>query len=97
MLFAALDEAEKVGTAGPAVHHAQQGVLLTPTFYRPRPTGSTRWSIGTVCTEAMFTDRAIQALPGNGIVNNDEQMRFGEAGDLWQSGGRSRVPRRGTR
>src|SRR3546814_2820390 len=33
--------------------------------------------------EAMFTDRAIQAFPSN-FVNNDEQMRFGEAGRLWK-------------
>jgi hypothetical protein len=31
----------------------------------------------------MFTDRSVQGWP-NDYVNNDEQMRFGQAGRLWQ-------------
>jgi hypothetical protein len=33
--------------------------------------------------EAMFTDRSIQDFP-NDFINNDEQMRVGEAGRLWK-------------
>src|SRR3546814_10567449 len=33
--------------------------------------------------EAMFTDQAVQDWPTD-YVNNDEQMRFGQAGRLWR-------------
>lgn len=81
VLFAALDEAEKIGLPT-TMHHAQQVVsyanVLT-TSARGLDTMEHWYGL----PEAMFSDKRLQAFP-NDFVNNDEMMRFGEAGRLWQ-------------
>lgn len=81
VLFAALDEAEKVGLRT-TMHHAQQVVSYADVL-QTSAHGLDSMEHWYGLPEAMFTDRAIQAFPSN-FVNNDEQMRFGEAGRLWK-------------
>ena len=64
----------------------------TPTCCRPRRAASTRWSTGTACLEAMFTDRRLQRWPAE-FNNTDEQMRFAEAGRLWEQAAEPGSPR----
>lgn len=81
MLYAALDEAEKIGLRT-TMHHAQQVVAyadVLPTSAHGLDSMEHRYGL----PEAMLTDRSVQAWPGD-YVNNDEQMRFGEAGRLWR-------------
>jgi imidazolonepropionase-like amidohydrolase len=80
VLFAAMDEAKKIGMPT-AMHHAQPSVayanVLTTSAH-----GLTSMEHWYGLPEAMFTDKTVQAWPGD-FVNNDEQMRFGESGRLW--------------
>ena len=80
VLYAALDEAEKIGLRT-TMHHAQQVVSYADVL-QTSAHGLDSMEHWYGLPEAMFTDKAIQAFPGN-FVNNDEQMRFGEAGRLW--------------
>ena len=81
VLWAALDEAEKLGLPT-TMHHAQLAVkhanVLTTSA---RGLDSMEHWYG--LPEAMFTDRSLQHYP-NDYIYNDEQHRFGEAGRLWK-------------
>ena len=85
VLFAALDEAEKIGLKT-TMHHAQP-VVAYANVLQTSAHGLDSMEHWYGLPEAMFTDRRIQAFPGD-FVNNDEQMRFGEAGRLWQQAGK---------
>lgn len=85
VLFAALDEAEKVGLRT-TMHHAQ------PVVYYANVLDTSKRGLDSMehwygLPEAMFEDRRIQAFPSD-FINTDEQMRFGEAGRLWQQAGK---------
>lgn len=81
ILMAALDEAESINLPT-TMHHAQQSVryanVLTTSA---RGLDSVEHWYG--IPEAMFEDRTIQDFPTD-FINNDEQMRFGQAGRLWR-------------
>lgn len=79
-LFAALDEAEKLGLRT-TMHHSQP-VVAYANVLQTAAHGLDSMEHWYGLPEAMFTDRAVQHWPGS-FVNNDEQMRFGEAGRLW--------------
>lgn len=81
VLYAALDEAEKVGLRT-TMHHPQQVVYYADVL-RTSAHGLDSMEHWYGLPEAMFTDRSIQDFPNN-FVNNDEQMRFAEAGRLWK-------------
>lgn len=81
VLYAALDEAEKVGLRT-TMHHAQQVVAYADVL-RTSAHGLDSMEHWYGLPEAMFTDRSVQDWPTD-YVNNDEQMRFGEAGRLWK-------------
>jgi len=81
ILWAALEEAEKVGLRT-TMHHAQLDVVHANVLDTS--------SRGLDCMEhwyglpeALFTDRVIQDYPADYIYSN-EQDRFGQAGRLWQ-------------
>lgn len=81
ILWAALDEAEKVGLST-TMHHAQLDVAHANVLDTS--------SHGLDCMEhwyglpeALFTDRIIQDYPSDYIYSN-EQDRFGQAGRLWK-------------
>jgi imidazolonepropionase-like amidohydrolase len=81
ILWAALDEAEKLGLAT-TMHHAQLDVAHANVLDTS--------SRGLDCMEhwyglpeALFTDRVIQDYPSDYIYTN-EQDRFGQAGRLWK-------------
>ena len=80
-LYAALDEAEKLGLRT-TMHHAQ-GVVAYADVLQTSAHGLDSMEHWYGLPEAMFIDRAVQEWPGS-YVNNDEQMRFGEAGRLWK-------------
>lgn len=81
VLYAALDEAEKLGMRT-TMHHAQNAVAYAnvPETSAHGLDAMEHWY---GLPEALFTDRTVQNWPVD-YVNNDEQMRFGEAGRLWQ-------------
>ena len=81
VLFAALDEAEKLGLRT-TMHHAQQ-VVAYANVLDTSSHGLDSMEHWYGLPEAMFTDRTVQGWPVN-YVNTDEQMRFGEAGRLWK-------------
>lgn len=85
VLFAALEETDKVGLRT-TMHHAQP-VVAYANVLDTSAHGLDSMEHWYGLPEAMFTDRSVQAFPGN-FVNNDEQMRFGEAGRLWQQSAR---------
>jgi len=81
VLFAALDEAETLGIPT-AMHHAQQSVAHANAL------DTSAHGLDTMehwygLPEALFTDKRLQHWP-NDFNNNDEQMRFSEAGRLWE-------------
>ncbi len=80
-LYAALDEAETIGLRT-TMHHAQ-GVVAYADVLQTSAHGLDSMEHWYGLPEAMFTERALQDWPGS-YVNNDEQMRFGEAGRLWR-------------
>ncbi|MGV2497438.1 amidohydrolase family protein [Pelagerythrobacter aerophilus] len=81
VLYAALDEAEKVGLPT-TMHHAQQVVAYADVL-QTSAHGLDSMEHWYGLPEAMFTDQAVQGWPTD-YVNNDEQMRFGQAGRLWK-------------
>ncbi|MGS1016553.1 amidohydrolase family protein [Allosphingosinicella humi] len=81
VLYAALDEAEKIGLRT-TMHHPQQIVSYADVL-QTTAHGLDSMEHWYGLPEAMFTDRSIQDFP-NDFINNDEQMRFGEAGRLWK-------------
>lgn len=81
VLYAALDEAEKLGLRT-TMHHPQQ-VVYYANVLRTSSHGLDSMEHWYGLPEALFTDRTIQDFPVD-FVNNDEQMRFGEAGRLWK-------------
>ncbi|WP_243451183.1 amidohydrolase family protein [Sphingosinicella sp. CPCC 101087] len=85
VLFAALDEAERVGLRT-TMHHAQPVVAYADVL-QTSAHGLDSMEHWYGLPEAMFTDRRLQAFP-NDFINTDEQMRFGEAGRLWQQAGK---------
>jgi cytosine/adenosine deaminase-related metal-dependent hydrolase len=89
VLFAALDEAEKIGLRT-TMHHAQQVVAYADVL-QTSAHGLDSMEHWYGLPEAMFTDRSVQDWPGS-FVNNDEQMRFGEAGRLWKQAAQSGSP-----
>ncbi|NIB45201.1 amidohydrolase family protein [Pseudomaricurvus alkylphenolicus] len=81
VLFAALDEAEKIGLHT-TMHHAQVDVIdanVLDTSARGLDAMEHWYGL----PEAMFEDKVIQDYPKNYIYNN-EQDRFGQAGRLWK-------------
>ncbi|MEZ0472161.1 amidohydrolase family protein [Luteimonas salinilitoris] len=81
VLYAALDEAEALDMRT-TMHHAQQLVAYANVLQTSaRGLDSIEHWYG--LPEAMFTDRRLQRWPA-GFNNTDEQMRFAEAGRLWQ-------------
>lgn len=81
VLYAALDEAEKLGLRT-TMHHPQQ-VVYYANVLRTSAHGLDSMEHWYGLPEALFTDRTIQDFPPD-FVNNEEQMRFGEAGRLWK-------------
>jgi hypothetical protein len=81
VLYAALDEAEKIGLPT-TMHHAQQVVAYADVL-QTSAHGLDSMEHWYGVPEAMFTDQTVQDWPTD-YVNNDEQMRFGQAGRLWQ-------------
>jgi len=81
ILFAALDEAEKLGLQT-TMHHAQLDVthanVLTTSEH-----GLDSMEHWYGLPEALFEDRIVQNYPTDYIYNN-EQDRFGQAGRLWE-------------
>jgi hypothetical protein len=80
VLFAALDEAERIGLRT-TMHHAQP-VVAYANVLDTSAHGLDSMEHWYGLPEAMFEDRQLQAFPVD-FVNDDEQMRFGEAGRLW--------------
>ncbi|MFK8031544.1 MAG: amidohydrolase family protein [Gammaproteobacteria bacterium] len=81
ILWAAFDEAEKVGL-DTTMHHAQLDVVhanVLDTSERGLDCMEHWYGL----PEALFTDRVIQDYPSDYIYSN-EQDRFGQAGRLWK-------------
>jgi len=85
VLYAALDEAEKLGLKT-TMHHSQQMVAYANVL-QTSAHGLDSMEHWYGLPEAMFTDKKLQAFP-NDFNNTDEQMRFHEAGRLWQQAAR---------
>ncbi len=81
VLFAAIEEAKKLGLHT-TMHHAQP-VVAYANVLDTSAHGLESMEHWYGLPEAMFTDRSVQGWP-NDYVNNDEQMRFGQSGRLWQ-------------
>src|SRR3546814_3108933 len=64
------------------MHHAQQVVAYADVL-QTSAHGLDSMEHWYGLPEAMFTDQAVQDWPTD-YVNNDEQMRFGQAGRLWR-------------
>lgn len=80
VLYAALDETKKLGLHS-TMHHAQQLVAYADVI-DTSGAGLESMEHWYGLPEAMFTDKRVQSFPTD-FINNDEQMRFGEAGRLW--------------
>jgi hypothetical protein len=85
VLFAALDEAERVGLRT-TMHHSQP-VVHYANVLQTSAHGLDSMEHWYGLPEAMFSGQRIQDFPAD-FVNNDEQMRFGEAGRLWRQAGK---------
>lgn len=81
VLYAALDEAERIGLPT-TMHHAQQVVAYADVL-ETSAHGLDSMEHWYGLPEAMLVDRQLQDFPDD-FVNTDEQMRFGEAGRLWR-------------
>ena len=81
VLYAALDEAERIGLPT-TMHHAQQVVAYADVL-ETSAHGLDSMEHWYGLPEAMLVDRQLQDFPDD-FVNTDEQMRFGEAGRLWK-------------
>lgn len=80
VLFAAIEEANKIDLRT-TMHHAQP-VVAYANVVDTSAHGLESMEHWYGLPEAMFTDKRLQAFP-NDFINNDEMMRFGEAGRLW--------------
>jgi len=80
VLFAALDEAERLNIRT-TMHHSQQ-LVAHANVLQTSAHGLDSMEHWYGLPEALFTDQRIQDWPVN-FNNNDEQMRFSEAGRLW--------------
>jgi imidazolonepropionase-like amidohydrolase len=80
VLFAAIDEAKKIGLRT-TMHHAQPSVYYANVL-TTSAAGLESMEHWYGLPEAMFTDKRVQAWP-NDFVNNDEEMRFAQSGRLW--------------
>lgn len=80
VLYAAIDETKKQGLHS-TMHHAQQLVAYA-NVVNTSEAGLESMEHWYGLPEAMFADKRIQSFPTD-FINNDEQMRFGEAGRLW--------------
>lgn len=80
VLWAALDEAKKIGLHT-TMHHSQQSVAFANALTTSEH-GLQSMEHWYGLPEAMFTDKKVQSWPAD-FINNDEQMRFAEAGRLW--------------
>jgi len=81
VLYAALDEAEKLGIRT-TMHHSQQ-LVAHANVLQTSAHGLDSLEHWYGLPEALFTDQRLQNWPAD-FNNNDEQMRFSEAGRLWQ-------------
>lgn len=81
MLYAALDEAGKLGLNS-TMHHAQTAVTHANVLHTSAA-GLRSMEHWYGLPEALFEDRRIQRYPPNYIYQN-EQHRFAEAGRLWK-------------
>ncbi len=81
VLYAALDEAERLGMPT-TMHHAQQVVAYADVL-RTSSHGLDTMEHWYGLPEAMFVGRRLQDWPVE-FVNTDEQMRFAQAGRLWR-------------
>jgi imidazolonepropionase-like amidohydrolase len=81
VLWAALEEAEKVGL-GTTMHHAQLDVVHANVL-QTSARGLDCMEHWYGLPEALFTDRVVQHYPSDYIYSN-EQDRFGQAGRLWK-------------
>ncbi|MDM7927290.1 amidohydrolase family protein [Blastomonas fulva] len=80
-LIAGIEEARKLGLHS-TMHHAQ-GVVAYANVLRTSGAGLESMEHWYGLPEAMFTTQKLQDWPTD-FINTDEQMRFGEAGRLWQ-------------
>jgi len=80
VLYAALDEAEKLGIRT-TMHHSQQ-LVAHANVLKTSEHGLDSMEHWYGLPEALFTDKQLQDWPPD-FNNNDEQMRFSEAGRLW--------------
>ncbi len=81
ILVAALEEAERIGLRT-TMHHAQS-VVAYANVLDTSALGLDSMEHWYGLPEAMFTDQTIQDWPADFLYDN-EQMRFAEAGRLWQ-------------
>jgi len=81
VLFAALDEAEKLGIRT-TMHHSQQ-LVAHANVLKTSEHGLDSMDHWYGLPEALFTDKRLQNWPVD-FNNNDEQMRFAESGRLWE-------------
>jgi len=80
VLYAALDEAEKLGIRT-TMHHSQQ-LVAHANVLKTSEHGLDSMDHWYGLPEALFNDKRLQDWPPD-FNNNDEQMRFSEAGRLW--------------
>jgi len=80
VLYAALDEAEKLNIRT-TMHHSQQ-LVAHANVLKTSAHGLDSMDHWYGLPEALFNDKRLQDWPVN-FNNNDEQMRFSEAGRLW--------------
>lgn len=90
VLYAALGEAEAIGMRT-TMHHAQQLVSYANVL-QTSGHGLDSMEHWYGLPEAMFTDRRLQRWPVD-FNNTDEQMRFAEAGRLWEQAAEPGSPR----
>jgi len=81
VLYAALDEAEKLGIRT-TMHHSQQ-LVAHANVLKTSEHGLDSMDHWYGLPEALFTGQRLQHWPAD-FNNSDEQMRFAEAGRLWQ-------------
>ncbi len=81
ILFAALEEAEKIGLST-TMHHAQLNVVHANVLDTSEK-GLDCMEHWYGLPEALFTDRIVQDYPSD-YIYSDEQHRFAQAGRLWE-------------
>ena len=90
ILIAAIDEAEKQGLKT-TMHHAQTSVVASNVLTTSE-VGLDAMEHWYGLPEALFTDRAVQDYSPDYVYEN-EQDRFGEAGQLWRQAAKPGHPR----